>query len=183
MSSFSYWEAVHRVLQICQVGRKDHLLLALTWCPCSSRDSSGCCQPSVLLTNVQLADNHRRSPRSFFAKLLPSPWATNSPGAGLCFSPRSPSLGSCQPVPPASRGLSMTASLGSVINHSSNYLSSSNLLNVHSVASLMSLHQGISQYSSHTTPLTCILNFSISRLLQPRMPLIFTLPDHQRDKQ
>lgn len=132
-----------------------------------------------------------------------------------------PSLQSCFPVPgpptvhgqgcsfplahlrlPSAYSSSLLRSLNNhitgVINYSSNFLLSSNLLNVHSATSLISFHQGISQYSSHATPLTHILNFSISWLLQPKMPLIFTLPtflqlsgpvdqclflDHQRDNQ
>lgn len=66
MSSFSYWEAVHRALQVCQVERKDHLLagtdlpamlfqrqpwVLLAFCAADSR--STCCQPGAPGSSLQ----------------------------------------------------------------------------------------------------------------------------------
>lgn len=121
-------------------------LLALTCWQRSSRGSPGCCQPSVLLTHVQFAV------------------IQGAPG---------PSLQSCSPIsgpPTKPRGRAVhfplltflrflsaySSSLLRSLNHSitkavlsttpPNFLSSSNSLNVHSAASLMSFHQGIRQY-------------------------------------
>lgn len=118
-------------------------LLALTCCQCSSRGSPGCCQPSMLLSHVQLAVNQE-------AQVLLCKATSQSLGHQ-----QSPSRAVHFPLLTFLRFLSVCASSLSrslnnsitvATNHSSKFPVTFKLAECALCYITMSFHQGISQY-------------------------------------